>query len=172
MSIRTYGQDCSVARSLEIVGERWTILIIRNALLGECRFDTFLNNLGLARNILTERLNTLVESGIFERVPYQQRPLRHEYKLTPKGQEFGSVVLSLMQWGDKYLAGKAGPPRTTEHVNCGGSTEVHVMCTKCGESVHPGDVITHLVTPPPITRAVRVATRTRQPATRTRRRSP
>jgi DNA-binding HxlR family transcriptional regulator len=159
-----------VARSLEIVGERWTILIIRNALLGECRFDTFLNNLGLARNILTERLNTLVESGIFERVPYQQRPLRHEYRLTPKGQDFGSVVLSLMQWGDTHLAGKAGPPRITEHENCGGSTEVHIVCTKCKQAIHPSEVLTHLVTPPPITRAVRVAGRTRQSASRTHRR--
>ena len=159
-----------MARSLEIVGERWTILIIRNALLGDCRFDTFLNNLGLARNILTERLNTLVESGIFERVPYQQRPLRHEYRLTPKGHDFGSVVLSLMQWGDKYLAGKAGPPRIAEHENCGGLTEVHVVCRKCERAIDPIEVVTHLVAPPPITRAVRIVGRRHAQVSRTRRR--
>lgn len=169
MSIRSYGQECSVARSLEIVGERWTILIIRNAFLGDCRFDTFLNNLGLARNILAERLNTLVDSGIFERVPYQQRPLRHEYRLTPMGYEFGSVVLALMQWGDTYLAGSGGPPRTAQHENCGGLTEVHVLCRKCGQSVAPAEVAVNLRAPQPITRAVRVV-RPRTPSPRGHRR--
>ena len=142
MSRRNYGQACSIARSLEIVGERWTFLIIRNALIGECRFDSFLNSLGLPRNVLTDRLNTLVENGIFQRVPYQQRPLRNEYKLTTKGRELMPILLALMQWGDRYTTDENGPPRIQYHEECGSPTEVHIVCTKCGHAVGPYEVST------------------------------
>src|SRR6266540_4677400 len=82
---RTYdGQDCSIARALEIVGERWTLLIVRDALLGLRRFDEFQRNLGVARKVLADRLRWLVDEGILERVPYQERPKRYEYHLTAK----------------------------------------------------------------------------------------
>lgn len=169
MSIRRYGQDCSIARSLEIVGERWTFLIIRNALLGDCRFDTFLHNLGLARNVLTERLNTLVENGVFERVPYQNRPLRHEYQLTPKGRELALALIALMQWGKQYLP-VGGAIQTAEHEGCGGIAEVKMVCRQCGKALDPTEVgIRHSMSQP-ITRAVRRAGRTAQDR-RTQRRS-
>ena len=92
---RTYdSQLCSIARTLEVVGERWTFLIVRDALLGANRFDTFLTSLGIARNVLADRLNSLIEHGVFERVPYQDRPLRHEYRLTTQGRELTSIILS------------------------------------------------------------------------------
>ena len=103
------GQNCSIARSLEVVGERWTLLIIRDAFLGLRRFDQFQDSLGIARNILTDRLNRLVEEGILARVRYNERPERHEYRLTTKGRDLAVTLAGLRQWGDKYLSEK--PPR-------------------------------------------------------------
>jgi DNA-binding HxlR family transcriptional regulator len=107
---RTYeGQNCSIARSLELVGERWTLLIIRDAFLGRRRFDEFQESLGVARNVLAERLNRLVGEGILERTAYNERPPRFEYGLTEKGRELAVPLLALMQWGDRHLSPK--PPR-------------------------------------------------------------
>jgi len=103
------GQNCSIARALEVVGERWTLLIIRDVFLGLRRFDQIQENLGIARNVLTERLNRLVEEGILERVRYSERPERYEYRLTEKGRELNIALSGLRQWGDKYLSEK--PPR-------------------------------------------------------------
>jgi DNA-binding HxlR family transcriptional regulator len=105
---RTYeGQEpCSVAQVLEIVGERWTWLIIRDAFLGMTRFIDFERSLGIARNVLTDRLNRLVEEGIFERVLYQEHPARYEYRLTPKGSDLFTALNALRQWGDQYLSAK------------------------------------------------------------------
>jgi DNA-binding HxlR family transcriptional regulator len=131
-----------VARALELVGERWTLLIVRDALLGTTRFDAFLASLGLARNVLTDRLGGLVEHGIFERVPYRQRPLRHEYRLTAMGRDLVGVVIPLMEWGDRYLAGDAGPPRVAEHVDCGGHVVSQFVCERCGRPVPNTEVTT------------------------------
>jgi DNA-binding HxlR family transcriptional regulator len=103
------GQNCSIARALEIVGERWTLLIVRDVFLGLRRFDELQENLGIARNVLTDRLNRLVEEGILERTQYSERPLRYEYRLTEKGLELRVALTALRQWGDKYLSEK--PPR-------------------------------------------------------------
>jgi DNA-binding HxlR family transcriptional regulator len=104
---RYEGQEsCSVAKALEIIGERWTWLIIRDAFLGITRFDEFQESLGIARNVLTDRLNRLVEEGIFERVLYQARPPRYEYRLTEKGADLFTGLNALRQWGDKYLSPK------------------------------------------------------------------
>ncbi len=97
------GQDCSIARALEIVGERWTLLIVRDALLGVTRFDEFQQSLGVARNVLTERLNLLVEEGILDRVRYSERPERFEYRLTQKGRDLRLALAGLRQWGDAYV---------------------------------------------------------------------
>jgi DNA-binding HxlR family transcriptional regulator len=102
------GQNCSIARALEVVGERWSLLIVRDAFLGLRRFDEFQENLGIARNVLTDRLNRLVAEGILERVRYSQRPERFEYRLTPKGRELNLALAGLRQWGDKHLSEK--PP--------------------------------------------------------------
>jgi DNA-binding HxlR family transcriptional regulator len=106
------GQDCSIARALEIVGEeRWTLLIIRDAFLGLRRFHQFQESLGIARNVLADRLNRLVEEGILHRVRYSERPERYEYRLTGKGRDLGIALAGLRQWGDKYLSEQ--PPRIT-----------------------------------------------------------
>ena len=102
------GQNCSIARALEVVGERWTLLIVRDVFLGLRRFDEFQESLGIARNVLTDRLNRLVEEGILERVRYSERPERHEYRLTAKGRELNIALTALRQWGDTYLSEK--PP--------------------------------------------------------------
>jgi DNA-binding HxlR family transcriptional regulator len=102
------GQNCSVARALEVVGERWTLLIIRDAFLGLRRFDQFQQSLGIARNVLSDRLNWLTGEGILERARYSERPIRHEYQLTPKGRDLLLPLTAFAQWGDKYLSKK--PP--------------------------------------------------------------
>ncbi len=103
------GQDCSIARALEVVGERWTLLIVRDAFLGLRRFDQFQESLGIARNVLTGRLNRLVDEGILERVRYSERPERFEYRLTDKGRDLYVALTALRQWGDTYLSER--PPR-------------------------------------------------------------
>jgi DNA-binding HxlR family transcriptional regulator len=103
------GQNCSIARALEVVGERWTLLIIRDVFLGLRRFDQLQQSLGIARNVLTDRLNRLVDEGILERVAYTERPPRYEYRLTAKGLELSVALTALRQWGDKHLSEK--PPR-------------------------------------------------------------
>jgi DNA-binding HxlR family transcriptional regulator len=96
------GQNCSIARALGVVGERWTLLIVRDAFLGRRRFDEFQRSLGISRNVLSERLNRLVDEGIFERVRYQERPERFEYRLTEKGRALNIALSGLRQWGDAY----------------------------------------------------------------------
>lgn len=106
---RSYdGQNCSIARALEIVGERWSLLIVRDAFLGCRRFDEFQESLRISRNVLTERLNRLVDEGVLQRVRYQERPERYEYRLTRKGRDLHLALSGLRQWGDKYLSTK--PP--------------------------------------------------------------
>src|SRR5262245_55819978 len=103
------GQNCSIARALEVVGERWTLLIIRDVLLGLHRFDELQESLGIARNVLTDRLNRLVDEGVLERVLYSERPERYEYQLTKKGLDLNIALTALRQWGDEYVTHT--PPR-------------------------------------------------------------
>jgi len=110
MLYRDYeGQDCSVARALEVVGERWTLLIVRDVFLGLRRFEQLQENLGIARNVLTDRLNRLVDEGVLERVRYSERPERYEYHLTAMGRDLNVALAGLRQWGDRYLS--ETPPR-------------------------------------------------------------
>src|SRR5438876_11226190 len=102
------GQNCSIARALEVVGERWTLLIVRDAFLGLRRFEQFQESLGIARNVLTDRLNRLVDEGVLDRVRYSERPERYEYRLTQKGRDLSLALTALRQWGDTYLSEK--PP--------------------------------------------------------------
>ncbi|WP_309110640.1 helix-turn-helix domain-containing protein [Saccharothrix sp.] len=140
---RTYdGQTCSIARTLEVVGERWTLLIVRDAARGVTRFDGFLARLPIARNVLSDRLATLVRHGVLDRVQYQDRPPRHEYRLTAKGRELVPVLLSLMAWGDRHLGDDAGPPVVAEHAECGGPIDVHMTCRQCEGAVAPAEVVT------------------------------
>jgi DNA-binding HxlR family transcriptional regulator len=103
------GQVCSIARTLEVIGDRWTLLVIRDVVLGNHRFDQLVESLGVASNVLTDRLKRLVDEGILERVAYSERPRRFEYHLTPKGRELGVCLVALMQWGDRHVSDK--PPR-------------------------------------------------------------
>lgn len=132
--------NCSVARSLDVIGERWTLLVLRDAFNGVRRFEEFAASLPVARNVLTARLRTLVEHGVLERVPYQERPVRYEYRLTSKGAELYPVILGLLQWGDRHLAGTSGPPVVLAHVECGAHPASMVVCEGCGETLGPRDV--------------------------------
>jgi DNA-binding HxlR family transcriptional regulator len=109
------GQVCSIARALEVVGDRWTLLVIRDVVLGNHRFDELVASLGVASNVLTDRLSRLVAEGILERVRYSQRPQRFEYHLTAKGRELGVCLIALMQWGDRYVSDE--PPRIARRRN-------------------------------------------------------
>jgi DNA-binding HxlR family transcriptional regulator len=138
---RTYeDQTCSVARALEIVGERWTLLVLRDVFNGVRRFEDLQRSLGVARNILTCRLNLLVDEGVLERVAYQERPERFEYRLTEKGLGLWPVMIGLLRWGDEHYPEAAGPPRIVEHRNCGGQVGDHLTCTRCGAELGPRDV--------------------------------
>jgi DNA-binding HxlR family transcriptional regulator len=131
--------DCSIARTLDIVGERWTLLVLRDAFNGVRRFDDFAATLPIARNVLTSRLQTLVEHGILRRDRYQERPARYEYRLTPKGLELYPVLVALLQWGDRHLAGEDGPPTEIVHRGCGYHAEAAVICTGCGDALAARD---------------------------------
>lgn len=133
------GQNCSIARALEVVGERWTLLIVRDALLGYTRFDQFSERLGLAPNVLTRRLRGLEEAGVMERRRYSERPPRHEYVLTERGRALLPVALSLMAWGDAHLA-PGGPPAQAHHHGCGGRLTPDARCSACDEPVDAAQV--------------------------------
>jgi DNA-binding HxlR family transcriptional regulator len=133
------GQNCSVARTLELIGERWTILVVREAFLGTRRFDDFQRRLGIARNVLQTRLERLVEAGIFKRVQYQERPPRHEYRLTRKGVDLWPTIVALLNWGDRYAA-PDGPPVVLEHVGCGGGLDDRRRCLRCGADLEAWEV--------------------------------
>ena len=141
MLLRNYDtQVCSVARSLELIGERWTLLIVRDVFVGVRKFDELQADLGIARNVLTERLTRLVEGGVLERHRYQERPERFEYRLTQKGLDLWPVLVSLLQWGDRYYAPEEGPPLVLEHRGCGGRLAERHRCDRCGEELTASDV--------------------------------
>ena len=135
--------NCSIARTLEIVGEWWTLLVVRDVALGFYRFDDIQRDLGISRNILSDRLATLVEHDILERRQYQDSPPRFEYHLTAAGRELYPVVLALLRWGDEHLAGPGGPPLILEH-DCGNRLIPEVSCQACGEVVDPAAVTRRL----------------------------
>jgi DNA-binding HxlR family transcriptional regulator len=138
---RTYeGQNCSVAKSLELVGERWTMLVVREVFLGNRRFDEIASRLGIARNVLTARLGRLVDEGVLERSRYQERPERFEYRLTEKGIDLWPVIVSLIQFGDRYYAPE-GPPMVLRHKVCGGQVDAHRECDRCGARLTARDVV-------------------------------
>ena len=131
--------DCSVAQCLEVVGEWWSMLIIRDAFMGVSRFEDFQGRLGISRNILRDRLNSLVDSGVLVRVPYSEHPPRFDYQLTKKGRDLWPVLTTMRQWGDTYAA-PSGPPVEVVHASCGKTTHVELVCGECGERVTSRDV--------------------------------
>ena len=130
---RTYDEQvCSIARGLEVIGDRWTLLVVRDAFLGLKRFQEFEEELGIPKKVLTDRLQRLVDDGIFEKRLYQERPERHEYVLTAKGRGLWRVLAQLMLWGDEHYVGADGPPRLLRHRGCGGRLDHSLRCKKCG----------------------------------------
>jgi DNA-binding HxlR family transcriptional regulator len=125
-------QVCSVAGALEVIGERWSLLVVRDVFLGLRRFDEIQADLGIARNVLQARLTKLVDQGVLERRLYHEHPPRHEYRLTDKGLDLWPTIVALMQWGDRHVASAAGPPVVLEHRGCGGSVDEHRICETCG----------------------------------------
>ncbi len=136
---RDYDQTCSIARTLEVLGERWTLLVIRDVFNGRRRFDRIQENLGVARNVLATRLAWLVEEDILERRAYQDRPPRYEYFLTQKGLDLWPVMISIMHWGDRYLADDDGPPVLVRHKDCGGPVDDRGSCERCGARLNARD---------------------------------
>src|SRR4051812_18382722 len=131
--------SCSIARAMELLGERWTFLILREAFWGVRRFSELQRNLGIARNILSVRLHTLVSAGILERTRYQQEPERYEYRLTPMGLDLYPAIVTIMRWGDKHLADGAGAPLVLRHT-CGHDAAPELVCSHCGEPLDAHDV--------------------------------
>ena len=132
-------QTCSIAGALEVIGERWSLLIVRDILLGLRRFDELQAHLGIARNVLQTRLQRLQEHGVLDRHPYQERPPRFEYRLTEKGLDLWPMMVALMKWGDRYAAPAAGPPVLLEHRGCGGAVDEHRTCERCGAKLSVRD---------------------------------
>jgi DNA-binding HxlR family transcriptional regulator len=139
-------QVCSIARSLEVIGERWTLLILRDSLLGVERFEDFQDKLGIASNVLTNRLRLLCDEGVLERVPDERRPGRPKYVATEKGRELGPALIVLLKWGDRHYPNPGGPPRLTVHAGCGGNVGADFRCERCGQHVQ-GDEIEFLAGP-------------------------
>lgn len=130
---------CSIAATLDIIGDRWTLLVLRDVFRGVRRFSDLVEDLGIAKNLLSDRLKRLTEHGVIERVPYQNRPVRYEYRLTRKGAELSPALIALMHWGDRWCLG-GQPPVTLIHDRCGTALEHHVVCPHCDASVAPGQV--------------------------------
>jgi DNA-binding HxlR family transcriptional regulator len=129
---------CSIARTLELVGDRWTLLALREVFLGVRRFDAIQRNTGAPRDVLSSRLYKLLDVGLLERRQYQERPARFEYRLTEAGRDLLPVLLTLMDWGDKHLA-DGEPPLTYQH-SCGADFEPELVCKSCGEPVRRRDL--------------------------------
>jgi len=135
--------NCSIARALDVLGESWTLLILRDVLSGLRRYDQLEASLGIATNVLAARLKRLTELGLLERRAYRERPRRYEYVATERARDLAPVLIGLLQWGDKHLAGAAGPPRTLVHNGCGRPATTELVCVECREPIaqHGGRLI-------------------------------
>ncbi len=131
---------CSIARTLDIVGEPWSPLILRDVWVGIRRFDALQADLGISRKVLTERLRWLVESGVLEREQYSDKPARFDYVLTDRGQQLCDVLLVMARWGDRWLAGNAGAPVVYRHHDCGEISQAELRCSHCDRPIGARDV--------------------------------
>ncbi|MEV0208861.1 helix-turn-helix domain-containing protein [Streptomyces sp. NPDC050788] len=130
---------CSIATTMDLLGDAWTPLVLREAFYGIRRFDAFQQELGIARNTLTDRLRRLVDEGLLEKRPYQDEPRRYDYVLTEKGRDFFGVLAALSRWGDRWLAGAEGAPVVFHHDTCGHDTHAEVVCARCREPLRAED---------------------------------
>lgn len=138
-------EACSVARTVAVIGDRWTLLVLRDCFLRVRRFEEFQKRLGITRHVLADRLRNLVKAGVLEKVVYEQRPRRHEYRLTPKGLDLYPILMAIVHWGDVHTSGRRGRPLLHEHKTCGRHFDPVTICSECGEPldaravhVHPG----------------------------------
>jgi DNA-binding HxlR family transcriptional regulator len=132
--------QCSMSRALDLIGDWWTPLIIRDLFIGVSRFDQLVADLGISRNLLTERLKLLEEGRLVSRHAYSQRPPRYQYRLTEAGADLVPVLMALTAWGDKWVRPKEGRPILFRHETCGHVFEPEVSCPHCREKVKPADV--------------------------------
>jgi DNA-binding HxlR family transcriptional regulator len=131
---------CNIARSAHVLADLWNVLLIRQACLGARRYEEFQHALGIGRNILTIRLNGLVDEGIFERVVYQTNPVRREYRLTDKGRDAYTVLAAMAEWGERWLAGPEGTPVILRHTACDHDMHAVVVCSECAEPIDVREV--------------------------------
>jgi DNA-binding HxlR family transcriptional regulator len=139
--------DCAVARTLSVIGDRWTLLVLRDAFLGVRRFEAFRASLGLSRHRLADRLAKLVKHGVLRRERYQDRPPRFEYRLTEKGIELYGVIATIAGWGDKHMSGRKGPSVERVHRACGHATALRLACDHCGAAVTARDMTARIRRP-------------------------
>jgi DNA-binding HxlR family transcriptional regulator len=140
MAPKDLASECSIARTLDVIGDRWSLLILRDGFYGVRRFEDFQHDLGVARNVLADRLAKLVERGVFERRLYAERPARYEYRLTAKGRDLLPVLLTMMRWGDDWEGDDDRPPVKLVHVGCGHATHAVLDCAHCGERLNLANV--------------------------------
>lgn len=133
-------EPCSLARTLSVVGDRWTLMVLRDCFLGVRRFEQFEERLGITRHVLANRLKKLVQAGVLKKVPYQERPRRMEYRLTASGVDLYPVILALVQWGDRNMASDEGPALVRVHRGCGQRTQAVFTCSECGEPLEARDI--------------------------------
>lgn len=133
-------QTCSIARTLSVIGDRWTLMILRECFLKVRRFEDFQTRLGIGRPILADRLQILTEAFVLTKVVYQTNPVRQEYRLTEKGLDLYPIVMSIVHWGDIHMSGKKGRPLLHRHLNCGHIFDPVMVCSECREDLHARDV--------------------------------
>jgi len=133
--------SCSIARAVEVIGQRWTPLVVRDLFAGMTRFEDIRRDLGIASNILAARLDELERHGVVERRQYQSTPARYEYVLTERGVDLYPVIATLLAWGDKWLSASDGPPALTVHADCGHVTTARTVCAECGGELNAGNAI-------------------------------
>jgi DNA-binding HxlR family transcriptional regulator len=133
--------DCSIARTMAVLGEPWTALILRDLFIGVTRFDALHTHLGVSRKVLTARLRRLAADGIVVKRPYAQRPARFDYTLTGKGWQLCDVLLAVTAWGDRWTTTDAGPPALLQHGECGQQTAAEICCSHCHRPLHARDTI-------------------------------
>jgi len=132
--------NCAIARTLNVIGDAWTPLILRDIAFGITRFDAIQRDLGLSRKVLSERLATLVDDGVLQRVAYQEKPTRYDYYPTEKGLDLANVLLAMRAWGDRWAFGEDGPPLLIRHEPCGQMVEAVPACSHCGERLVASDL--------------------------------
>lgn len=134
-------ERCSVARTVSVIGDRWTLLVLRDCFLGVRRFEEFRERLGISRPMLADRLAKLVDTGVLQKHAYQEAPLRFEYRLTPKGLDLHPVIMAIVHWGDTHMAGPEGRPLLHRHAACGHLFSPRLVCSECDAAVRARDVL-------------------------------